>query len=76
MPTPSQPEMINDIDERNLLENDQCILTDGIIDNLAGMQYAKNLRAFIHINTTGNGVKDLSPLSELYNLEVLCFEGL
>ena len=73
--SPNNSPEIDDVDERNLLQNEQCIVTNGIIDNLAGMQYAKNMRAFIQINFSDDGVRNLSQLSELYNLEVLYLSG-
>ena len=70
-------EPVRRLNEKHILENEDAIITNGIIDDIEGMQYAKNMRAFVYINGDDlEGVSDPSPFSELYNLEILFLPSL
>ncbi len=65
-----------DIDDKNILENESAIVINKVINDLEGMQYAKNMRAFVYIDYYNkNSIENLSPLAELYNLEILYLPG-
>jgi len=65
-----------DIDDKNILENESAIVINKVINDLEGMQYAKNMRAFVYIDDYNkNSIENLSPLAELYNLEILYLPG-